>query len=168
MNLQSILSQYLGGGSGAAMPADEHFGQVASALPTETVAQGLADAFRSDRTPPLGDIVGQLFGRSDPQQRAGLLNQVLAALGPAASGAVLSRVLGGAQSALGQAGVTPQTAATVTPEQAGAIAAHAEQHDPGVVDAIGRFYAQHPQLVQALGTAALSVAMSKIAQRTRG
>ena len=39
-------------------------------------------------------MVGQLFGRSDPQQRAGLLNELLRSIGPAAaSGALGSGIL---------------------------------------------------------------------------
>ena len=34
------------------------------------LAQGIAHSFRSDRTPPFADMVGQMFGQADPDQRA--------------------------------------------------------------------------------------------------
>ena len=44
--------------------------------------------------------------------------------------------------------ITPDQAAQLTPEQVQQIAAHAEQHNPTVIDKMGGFYAQHPCLVQ--------------------
>ena len=63
--------------------------------------------------------------------------------------------------------VTPEQAAQVTPDQVQEIAARAEQHDPTVLDKVGGFYAQHPQLVKTLGSAALAIALAGIANRTR-
>ena len=40
---------------------------------------GLAAAFRSDQTPPFGQMVSRLFSQSGGQQQAGLLNTLLAA-----------------------------------------------------------------------------------------
>jgi hypothetical protein len=44
------------------------------------------------------------------------------------------------------------------------VAAQAERTDP-VVDTISGSYAQHPDVVKALGGMALAIAMAKIAQR---
>ena len=41
------------------------------------------------------------------------------------------------------------------------------RQNPGIVQAISRFYAQHPQLVRNLGSAALSIAMGRMARRRR-
>lgn len=193
MDLQSILSQYLGGNA-AADNVDTHFSQVAGAVPRESLGQGLADAFRSDATPPFGDMVGQLFGRSSPEQRAGMLNQLIAGLGPGVAGGLLSRVLGGALGGAGAGGgmpgsastggamgggwntsaapalpqITPAQAQQVSPEQVSEIAAQAERHNPGIVDQLGHFYADHPDVVRALGAAALSIVMARLANRNRG
>ena len=44
----------------------------------------------------------------------------------------------------------------------------AERDNPSIVDTISRMYAQHPGLIKTLGSAALSIAMAKIAQRQSG
>ena len=46
------------------------------------LSEGLAEAFRSSETPPFAQMLGGLFGRSDGQQRATILNQLIAAVGP--------------------------------------------------------------------------------------
>jgi hypothetical protein len=110
-------------------------------------------------------MVGQLFGNSNPDQRAGMLNQLLASAGPS----LLSSIAGGALGNLfggGQAPVqvTPEQASQLSPEQVQEIAAKAEQHNPGIVDRMGDFYAQHPTLVKTLGGAALAIALGHMAQ----
>ncbi|HEU4374411.1 MAG TPA: hypothetical protein VFS02_13020, partial [Telluria sp.] len=55
-------------------------------------------------------------------------------------------------------------ASTMTPQQVQEIAAKAEQHNPGIVDKMGDFYAQHPQLVKGLGGAALALVLGHMAQ----
>src|SRR5687768_3084910 len=57
----------------------ETYSQVA---PHTTLADGLAAAFRSDRTPPFAQMLGDLFRRSGASQRQSVLNQLAAALGP--------------------------------------------------------------------------------------
>ena len=49
-----------------------------------------------------------------------------------------------------------------------AIATHAEQHSPGIIDKLSGFYAQHPGLIKTLGSAALSIALAKMAQSHQG
>ena len=46
-----------------------------------------------------------------------------------------------------------------------AVARRVEQSNPGVVDTMSSFYAQHPTLVKTLGSAALMIAMRKIAEQ---
>ncbi|HET9577929.1 MAG TPA: hypothetical protein VFP44_08890 [Usitatibacter sp.] len=48
-----------------------------------------------------------------------------------------------------------------------AAAAEGARRDPGIIERVSRFYAQHPQLVQTLGSAALSIAMARMARRRR-
>ena len=87
--LDSILSQVAGSGQ----VSGQQFDQVAQAVPSNVLADGLAHAFRSDQTPAIGDMVGQLFANSNGQQQAGMLNQIIAALGPAAAGSLAGGVL---------------------------------------------------------------------------
>jgi hypothetical protein len=114
-------------------------------------------------------MVGQLFGGSNPLQRAGLLNQLIRTVGPA----VLSSIAGGALGRLAQGGgagapqpeITPSDAAAVTPEQVRDIAIAAQQKDPSVIDKVGSYYAQHPEVVKVLGGAALAIALGQMANR---
>lgn len=161
-DLGNLLQQYLGGAVDPAR-AEQDFPHAAQQAPRGAVAQGVSEALRSDQTPPFAQMVSQLFGRSDPQQRAGMLNQLLGNVSPA----MLTALAGGIGNLFGQNGqpqVTPEQAEQITPAQVEEIATTAEQHNPGIVDRIGDFYAEHPQLVQALGGAALAIVLGKIAQ----
>jgi hypothetical protein len=133
----------------------------AETTPPEAVADGLAHAFRSDQTPAFPQMVASLFGRSDPNQRAGLLNRLLGAVGPGAM-AGLPGALGGL---LGGGEVGPEQAANVSPQDVEEIAAQAEKQDPSVIDQVSSFYAKHPQVVQALGGLALTIAMQHMMKR---
>jgi len=166
MSIMDILQQY------ADRPTDTHadFDEVASQVPPDVLGDGVAQALRSDRTPPFSDMVGQLFGNSNGQQRAGLLTQLIRAVGPA----VLSSIAGGALGRLAQGGsgaaeprVTPSDAERVTPEQIRDIAAAAEKKDPSVLDKVGAYYAQHPEIVKVLGGAALAIALGQMANRMK-
>ena len=61
--------------------------------------------------------------------------------------------------------VTSAQAAGVSPTALQTLAQQVEQHDGGIVDKMSTLYAAHPTLVKALGTAAMMIAMRKIAQR---
>jgi len=166
MGLMDILQQY------ATRPTDTHqdFDEVVQQVPPEVLGDGLAQAMRSDRTPPFGDMVGQLFGNSNAQQRAGLLTQLIRSIGPGALASIAGGVLGRlGQSAGGgaQAQVSPSDVGSVTPEQAREIATEAEKKDPGVMDKVGAYYAQHPDVFKALGGAALAIALGQMANRMK-
>ncbi|MEJ8852108.1 hypothetical protein [Variovorax rhizosphaerae] len=163
MGLLDILQQVMSGaGSGAnAANAETHFDQVTQHASQDQVGAGLAAAMRSDQTPPFGNMVGQMFGNSSPNQQAGVLNQILATLGPAAAAAIAGGALGRVL-APGQTQVTPDQASQLSPAQVTEIAAHAEQAHPGVVDQVSQFYAEHSGLIKTLGGAALMVALAKM------
>lgn len=165
LNAISDLAQRYGGqggGTGAAPAApEEDFQQVSRHAPQEVVADGLSQAFRSDRTPAFPEMVSNLFSRSDPNQRAGLLNRLLSAVGPGA----LAGLPGGLAGLLGSGQVTPDRAAQVSPQDVQEIAAHAEKQNPSVVDQVSSFYSQHPQVVQALGGLALTIALQHMMKR---
>jgi len=174
-DLGSLLSQFVGGGNAAAAP--EHFQQVAQNASPDLLSQGLAAMFHSEQTPPFGQMAGQLFGQANPNQQAGMLNQLLSSMGPAALAALAGGAGGGALSGIlpglggsgaAPAAVTPEQASQLTPEQVQQIASHAEQHSPGIIEQMSGFYAQHPGLVKTLGSAALSIALAKMAESHKG
>jgi hypothetical protein len=169
MGMMEILQQYTQGPPPSNTDAaHEHFDEVARAAPPDALGHGLADAFRSDTTPSFGEMVGKMFGQSNPQQQAGLLNHLLHSVSPgilsALAGGILGRTSAPAAGAAPTAW-TPEQASQLTPELVKEIATRAEQHDPTVVDKVGGFYAEHPQLVKTLGSAALATALASIANR---
>jgi hypothetical protein len=170
--LGGLLQQYTGAGaSQAPSTVQDDFDQFSQVVPTGTLADGLSAAFRSDQTPPFGQMIGNLFGQSNGQQRAGILNTLISTLGPTLVAQLLARrgasglasILGG-----GRQQITPEEAQQVPPEAVEEIAAHAEKQDPSIIDTLSGFYAEHPALIKTLGGAALAIALATIAQRHSG
>jgi len=168
-DLGNLLQQYLGGaGNNNASRAADDFDQVATTAPRSSMAQGVTEALRSDQTPPFPQMLGQLFGHSDANQRAGMLNQLIGGLAPG----VLASLGGGALGNLfrghdAPAAITPEQAAQLTPEQVQQIAADAERENPSIVDRMGDFYAEHPTLVKTIGGAALAIILGRVAEGMR-
>ena len=76
-DLGGLLQKYLNVPAGQAAPgAEEHFDQVAQHASPEVLGQGISDALRSDATPPLGQMVSDVYSKADPNQQAGMLNQI--------------------------------------------------------------------------------------------
>ena len=156
MSIFDILAQVVGGAS-----TDQHFDQVAAQAPTDVLGKGLGEAFRSDQTPPIGEMVAQLFGNSNGNQQAGMLNQILTSLGPAALTGLAGGVLGHIMTS-GTTQVTPEQASQLTTNQVQDIVNQAHQQSPALADQLGSFYAEHSGLLKTLGSAALAVAMVKM------
>jgi hypothetical protein len=167
MSILDILSQAL-----STNAPDQHFDKVVAHAPANELGKGVAEAFRSDKTPDMGQMVGQLFGNSNGSQQAGMLNQILAALGPAAASAIAGGVLGrmmapsaaqatpSAHAAPTQ--ITPAQASTLSPDQVKEIVNTAGQQNPGLADQLGNFYADHSGLIKTLGAAALAITMARM------
>lgn len=158
--VSDILKRYTGGSTPATSDSTHaDFAKVAEQAPPSAMTGALSEAFRSSSTPPFEEMVSQLFGHSDDGQRAGILNHLIAAAGPAAlSGGVLANLkgmLGGGS----QPTVTPEQARQVSPEAVRQLAEHAQKNDPTIVERASAFYAQHPTLVQGLGAAAIALIM---------
>ncbi len=132
--------------------AQDQFHQIASSTPQDVLSQGLNDAFNSDKTPPFAQMVGDLFGHSNNQQKSGIIGALLGGLGA------------GAHPALAQAGInaSPDQATQLSSEQVQQIATHAQQSNPGVVAQMSNFYAQHPVLVKSLGAAAMAIVLGRM------
>lgn len=180
MSLGSDIGRILGQYSGvspdqAPQQVEQDFDDVARNSPHEELSHGLSEAFRSDQTPPFGNMIGQLFGQADTHHRAGMLNQLLGSLGPSVIGSLLGGGLAGGGlggllnrvSGQQQVQITPEEAEQLSPEQVQELATRAERENPGIIDHMSRFYAQNPTLVKALGGAALAIALGKMSQRNR-
>lgn len=167
-NIGSVVDQFT---RGSASDADVHaaYDQVARTVPEGSLAAGLGHAFKSDQTPPFEQMVSGLYGQSSPDQKAGLLNQLLGSLPPGTASQILSSIggLGGLAGAAAGGTVTPQQAQQVSPEAVQVLAQQAAKKDPSIVDKAAGFYAQHPTLVKAIGVGALALLMSKISAARR-
>jgi hypothetical protein len=179
--LGGLLQQYQGAQPNQAPDTiDDDFDQIAQAAPQPAIADGLAAAFRADETPEFGQMTANLFNNSNPQQQAGLLNTILKYAGPAILGRIMAGGGGGGGATAGGGGglsdlinifkggqqeVTPEQAQQIPPEAVQQVADEAQKQDPTIIDRISDFYAEHPTLVKSLGAAALTIALSKIANR---
>ncbi len=181
MSILDILSQAL-----ATNAPDQHFDKVVANAPANELGKGVAEAFRSDKTPDMGQMVGQLFGNSTGSQQAGMLNQVIASLGPAAIAAIAGGVLGRmmqpsatpTQTQLPQQApqtpqilqgelaapvqITPAQASTLSVDQVKEIVNTAGQQNPSLADQLGNYYAEHSGLIKTLGAAALAITMARM------
>ncbi|QYF95881.1 hypothetical protein KY495_02590 [Massilia sp. PAMC28688] len=159
------MQQYLSGAANMNNGrAVDDFDQVAQNAPRSTMAEGVTEALRSDQTPPFPQMVGQMFDQSDATQRAGMLNQLLRGIGPGLLSSIAGGALGNMFRGDAPPAVTPEQAAAMTPEQVRQIAEKAEQENPGIVERMGDFYAEHPTLVKSIGGAALAIVLGRVAQ----
>jgi len=164
-----MLHKYSGmSASQAPAHTEQDFDRVAQSAPSDSLANGLAEAFRSHETPPFGNMLASLFGQSNGQQKAGVLNALIAGLGPAA----VSRLLAssGAGNHLGpmmegQKMVTPEMADQIPSQAIHQVAEAAEKQDPDIVQRVSQIYAEHPKLIQTLGAGALAIVMGKMANK---
>ena len=173
-DIGNILNQYSGTNANQYPDrVEQDFDHIAQNTHHEDLSHGLSEAFRSNQTPPFGNMVGQLFGQADTHQRTGMVGQLLGGLGPSVIGALLGGGLGGGamggllNRASGQPDVQlrPEDIEHLSPQQVEELASRAERENPGIIDHMSRFYAQNPELVKGLGGAALAIALGKMAQR---
>jgi len=162
-NLTSIVNRYTQGGA-SETDLHEAYDNVAKSIPSGTLANGLSHAFRSEETPPFEQMLSGLYGQSNPDQKAGALNQLLGSLGPEASQMLSSLGLGGLAGATAGAAVTPHQAQQISPEAVQTLARQAATKDPSIMDRAAAFYAQHPTLVKSIGAGALAIMMSRISK----
>ncbi len=159
-NMKSLLTQYASGAEPVG-DAGAHFQQVAQSVDSGTLAQGIAAAMHSDQTPPFAQLVSQLFSAGSGDQKMAMLNTLLSSVSPEQRAQLAGMVPG-----LGAAGsVTSAQAAAISPSAVQSVAQHVEQHDGGIVEKMSTLYAAHPTLVKTLGSAAMMIAMRRIAER---
>jgi hypothetical protein len=157
--------------SGNAKEPDVHaaYDQVAQPAPHGELSDALTHVFNSDQTPPFEQMVAGMFSQSSPDQKAGVINQILGSLGPG----TLAQILGGT-GGLGSLGgllsggsVTPEQAQQVSPQSVEVLAQKAAGADPSIVNRVSDFYAHHSTLIKALGAGALALLMSRMSQNRR-
>ena len=165
--ISDLLKQVSGSGAAPAN-AEQQFDQLAQAVPSSSVASGLAQAFRSGETPPFAQMASQLFSNGNGQQQASMLTTLMSSVGPE----VLAKFTGGNPNSplagllqSGQTQVSAEQAAQIDPSEVQALAQHVEQHDPSIIDRVSQVYAEHPTLIKTLGAAAMAIAVKEIAER---
>ncbi|MGE5412757.1 MAG: hypothetical protein ACM3NW_01180 [Syntrophomonadaceae bacterium] len=166
-NLGNLASQLA---SGAVSESDVHgaYDQASRSAPQGSLATALSHTFQSDQTPPFEQMIAGLFQNSSPDQKAGLLNKLSAALGSGGLASLGSAgSLGALSGPLAGGTVTPEQAQQVTPQQVQVLAQKAATKNPSIVDAAAGFYAQHPTLVKAIGAGALALLMSRLSASRR-
>jgi hypothetical protein len=163
-----LLKQYTGGTGTSPANLEQNFDQVAQAVPSSSLAGGLAEAFRSGDTPPFAQMAAQLFSNGNGQQQASMLTTLMSSVGPdvlskftgSNAGSQLAAILQG-----GQTQVSAEQAAKVDPTEVQALAQHVEQNNPSIIDRVSEVYAEHPTLIKTLGAAAMAIAVKKIAEQ---
>jgi hypothetical protein len=158
--MQDLLGQYRNPAtSSSAANTSQDYDRLTQAAPSSVLAGALASTIRSPQTPAFGELIAQLFGSSNPLQRAGILQHLQQAAGaPAAAG--------GAAQGAAQASLAEQ-ANSMRPEAVRTLAEQAERRDPSIVERASAFYAQHPTLVKGLGAALLATLMHHAASQHR-
>lgn len=169
MSLMDILDQYAHPNAAPTADTEAHFDRAAAEASPDDLSRGIATALRSDATPPFGQSVGKLFSQSNPQQQAGLLNQLVQALGSGAlsgvAGGILGRIVGETPAGAAPPPITPTQASQLSPDEVTSLATHAQSQDDSIVDKLSSFYAQHPTLVKSIGVAGLAIALGHMRQQ---
>lgn len=159
MDLAGLLAQINGNGPLAV----QHIDQIAHHATPDQLAQGLAETFRSDQTPPMAEMVASLFGNSSNQQQAGALNRVISTLGPALAASLAGGLLGRVMNPESKQ-VSPAQASTVSKADLQSIVEQAQAQPAAskLADDLAAFYAEHSGLIKTLGGAALAVALARM------
>ena len=136
-----LIQQYTAAEVTPAANVSDHFDQMSQAVPSSSMAAGLAAALGNGGSASFGQMACQLFSNSGSMQQAGVLNTLLAAAGPevlqqflgANAGSALGRLLDS-----GQTQLSPEQASSVAPEEVQALAQQVHNNDPSVVDRVAR------------------------------
>src|SRR4029078_10631241 len=80
-DVKGLINQYAAGDTPAG-DATAHFDQMAQSVDPSAVAQGIAAAFRSNDTPPFGQLVSNLFANGNADQKMAMINTLLSSISP--------------------------------------------------------------------------------------
>lgn len=155
MSLGDLLQQIVG----AAGPTPTQVDEVAQNANREQVQGGVAAALGSAGAPQLSNVVAELFAKSTPEQRAAILNAITERLGAGALANVAGGVLAGHEGT-GTPAVSADETAAITPDHVRDVVDAATAQDPGLLQRVSSFYAEHPALVKTLGSGLLMVALA--------
>jgi hypothetical protein len=127
-----------------------HYDQIANAVPPQTLGAVIGPALQSLGMGQAQQGITNSAQQMTPAQRGGLMGQLLGAFGNSGvnTGSLLS-----------QLGINPAVASnpqSATPQEVAALASHAQANNPSIFQEGMAFYSQHPTLVKALGTAAIT------------
>ena len=104
-----------------------------------------------------GSMLGSLLGGGG----GGMAGMLGGLLGGGGGASMLEGLLSGKQQ------VTPEIAAQIPDSMVEKLAHQAAEQDPGIMGQLSQIYASHPTLIKTLGGAALTIAMSRMADRSR-
>ncbi|MBV9656649.1 MAG: hypothetical protein JO295_00940 [Verrucomicrobia bacterium] len=173
MGILDQLAGLLGGATGGGADASasggnvsesdihDHYRQLTNEVPAHQIGDAVGPALSNLGTSQVLQQILNSAQQMDPQQRGGLMQSLLNGLSSGGMGGNLSGLLS-------QLGVRPEVAqnpSAATPEEVAQVAAHAHENAPGVFQAAMGFYRQHPTLVQALGTVAMTQIMRHLVQQ---
>ena len=114
----------------------EHFDQVSSAVPALTLAEGVTHALNSNSAGGgLGQALSQSFTQGTGEQKAGILNTLVASVGAATAGRYLGSPA--AQALNSGSPLSPQHAQQIAPSAVQQLADQAAQSDNSVVNRLG-------------------------------
>jgi len=153
-----LISQYAGGlGATSHEEAQNHYDEVARVVPKDVLGSVIGPALSSLATSEVAEKVLGSANAMSEEQRGGLVQNLINSF--ASSGTDVP-------SLLGQLGINQSIAdspETATAEDVAKLAEHAHANDPGVFQSAMSFYAEHPELVKALGPVAISAIIKKLA-----
>src|SRR5215472_10484152 len=110
-------------------------------------------------SPQVSETVSNLASELDSGQRGTLVGSMLSGLSSAGVDV---------QSLLGRLGVNPQVADNpeqATPDEAAALAAHAHENHPGIVQSAMSLYEKHPTLIKTLGLLAAAAVSKHVSEK---
>ena len=129
----------------------------------DTLAEGISELFHSRSVAAFGELLSQLYSRSDPAVRTGLIAVLLSAVRPV--GASHSTALAEVIDAFQRGELTADKGHRVSPGDVQQLATHAVRQDVSMLERVSDFYSQHPHLVKTLDPDALRVILTKMARK---
>jgi hypothetical protein len=158
-DVKNVIGQY-SAGNASTEDLSAQFHQVVGTANPSAVSQGIAAMLGSNGTQPFGQMVSQLFANGSADQKTGMLNAMLANATPEIRAKLGSLI----PAAAATGAVSGVQATSISADAVSALAQQVHSQNPGIVQEMGSFYSQHPTLVKTLGSAAMVLAMRKIAE----
>ena len=128
----------------------EHYDQIAQNTPPQSLGTAIGTALGGLNNGEVQQRVANSANQMSPEQRGGMVESLLGGLG--SSGLNVGSILS-------QLGINQNVASnpqSATPDELGALAAHAHSTNPGILQEAMSVYAAHPTLVKALGTVVIA------------